>query len=582
MKPDGTPRPAAAAACAPRTARYAQLLRQVYDAATARTLARQIARQVQAAACAGRRTPHRFSEDDVLLITYADTLLDGAVPPLKVLRGFYRRRLKDLVSMVHVLPFFPSTSDDGFAVADYRAVRDDLGGWAEVEALAGECALMVDAVINHASQGSAWFQGYLAGDPAFADFFISCPPHASLSRVVRPRPGPVLARFEDARGRARHVWATFSRDQLDLNYANPKVLLAVMEVLLDYVRHGARLIRLDAVAYLWKEPGTDCIHRPQTHALIKLMRAALEDAAADVLIVTETNVPHADNIAYFGAGDDEAHMVYNFALPPLIAHAILAGDASVLSAWAQTLAPPAGGQACFLNFTASHDGVGLRAVEGILSEAGCAMLARAAQAHGGAVSYRADGAGGEAVYELNCSYIDLLSAPDEADAVRLARMLAAQAVMLAMPGVPAMYIHSLLGSRNDLQRMRDHGHKRAINRSQLDVRALEDALADPGTFRGQLFAALARLLRVRRATAAFHPLGAFKVLALGAGVFAIRRHSPDGSQTVLALASVSPRAQSIDTGLSGQARDLLDGQSHDLAAVQLAPYGVCWLDITAA
>ncbi len=566
---------------APRTWLYAQLLRQVYGDATAQTLAKQIAGQVRQAAPQGRCAPHRFSEEDVMLISYADTLLDGDTPPLKVLRRFYQNRLKELVSMVHVLPFFPSTSDDGFAVSDYRQVCQELGSWDDIEALARDCALMVDAVINHVSQSSAWFQGYLAGDPACADFFISCPASADLSKVVRPRPQPVLARFEDSQGQERLVWATFSRDQLDLNYANPRVLLAVMDVLLEYVRHGARLIRLDAVAYLWKEPGTDCIHRPQTHALIKLIRAVLEDAAADMLIVTETNVPHEDNIAYFGKGDDEAHMVYNFALPPLIAYAILSGNARVLSGWAQGLELPSA-QTCFLNFTASHDGIGLRAVEGILSDAERTMLADTVQAHGGFVSYRAGGQGTKAVYELNCSYADLLSAPGDSDALRLARMLAAQAIMLAMPGVPALYIHSLLGSRNDLQRLRDHGHKRAINRSQLDIGDLEAALADTSSFRGQLFAALAHMLRVRRATPAFHPAGAFQVLALEPGVFAIKRHSLDGQSMVLALVSVSANCQDLDTGLAGTARDLLGGETVNLAAVPLAPYGIRWLDIPAA
>ena len=564
----------------PRTALYERLLRQVYGKQEAQALARRIAKRVQGAA-AGRRRAHRFSEHDVMLISYADALLDDAAPPLKVLRRFYERHLEELVSMMHILPFFPSTSDDGFAVADYHKVRDGLGTWSDIEALGRDCALMVDAVINHVSQSSAWFQGFLANDPAFEDFFISCSADADLSKVVRPRPQPVLASYTSADGQERLVWATFSRDQPDLNYANPDVLLAVTEVLLDYLRHGARLVRLDAVAFLWKQMGTDCIHRPQTHALIKLMRAVLEDAAPDIVIVTETNVPHEDNIAYFGAGDDEAHMVYNFALPPLIAHAILTGNAKVLSGWAQTLTLPSP-QTCFLNFTASHDGVGLRAVEGILSEDERAMLAATAQAHGGFVSYRADGHGAEAPYELNCNYADLLSAPDEDDDTRLARMLAAQAIMLAMPGVPALYIHSLLGSRNDLQRVREHGHKRAINRSQLSVKALESALADPRSFRGRLFAGLSHMLRVRKSSPAFHPAGGFRILPLNGDVFAIARHSPDGALTVLALTSVSAEAMVLDTGLAGAATDLLSGEITDLAAVSLEPYGVCWLDIKAA
>src|SRR5690606_35016656 len=108
-----------------------------------------------------------------------------------------------------------------------------------------------------------------------------------------------------------------SADQVDLNFKNPAVLLATTRALLFYVEHGAKFIRLDAIAYLWKEIGTPCIHLPQTHQVIQLMRAVLDEVAPDVRLITETNVPHPDNISYFGAGTNEAQLVYNFALPPL-------------------------------------------------------------------------------------------------------------------------------------------------------------------------------------------------------------------------------------------------------------------------
>ncbi|MEE9141493.1 MAG: alpha-amylase family glycosyl hydrolase, partial [Gammaproteobacteria bacterium] len=268
----------------------------------------------------------KLSESDVLLITYGDTLTDGKTPPLQVLHRFHRDYLTGVFDLVHVLPFHPYSSDDGFAVIDYYAVRQDLGGWSDIEQLAGDCRFMSDAVINHMSSKSEWFRGFLAGRREYAEFFFECDPTEDLSDVVRPRTSPLLTCFQDADGSDRYVWTTFSADQVDLNYRNPEVLLAVLEVLFFLIRKGTRLLRLDAVTYLWKEPGTLSANLPETHALIKVIRGAVEELSSDVLVVTETNVPHPENVAYFGNGHDEAHMVYNFALPPLIAHSLISGD----------------------------------------------------------------------------------------------------------------------------------------------------------------------------------------------------------------------------------------------------------------
>ena len=562
-----------------RPDRYKSLLDQVYDAQTAARLTEELCRRVARTPRIAGTGEEPLTERDVVLITYAHTLLSPDKKPLETLTEFYRHHLGDLISIVHLLPFYPDTSDDGFSVVDYRAVRADLGDWDDIGRLAGRVRLMFDAVINHVSQQSAWFQGYLDGDPAYRDYFLAVDPATDLSAVVRPRPQPVLAEFNSADGPARHVWATFSRDQLDLNYANPRVLLEIIDVLIAYLARGAQVLRLDAVAFLWKEIGTSCIHLPQTHALIKLMRAVLEDIAPHVLIITETNVPHDENVSYFGDGTDEAHMVYNFALPPLVAHSLLSGDATELSAWAASLNTPSE-RACFFNVTASHDGVGLRAVETILPDAARQALTDTAERHGGFVSYRAGGDGARAPYELNCSYGDLLSPPSDPDDVRAARLLASQAIALAMPGVPAIYIHSLLGSRNDHRRVAERGHNRAINRAQLAAASVAAALADKASYRARVFDAIAAMLRARRHCPAFHPHGPFQIVDLDPRVFAVRRHAPDGGQTVLALINVSPEKVTVATGGDGPARDLLGSTPHERSAVGLPPYGVVWLDQT--
>ncbi len=328
-----------------------------------------------------------WSQRDVVLITYADQVRDEGVTPLRAQLGFLLdHRLDEVIRCVHLLPFCPYTSDDGFSVTDYLAVDPASGTWDDIAEFGKSFDLMFDLVLNHASQKHEWFQRYLEGDPQFADFFIDQDPTADLSQVVRPRSLPLLTEFDSADG-LKHVWTTFSADQVDLNYANPRVMLAMLETLVEYARRGARIIRLDAIAFLWKEVGTNCIHLPQTHAAVRLMRRVLDQVAPGTLVLTETNVPHAENLSYFGDGDDEAHMVYQFSLPPLLLDAIHSRDTSVLRDWLKTLKTPSK-QTTFFNFTASHDGIGVRPLEGLVSAERVEQLADVVRRHGGRVSTR--------------------------------------------------------------------------------------------------------------------------------------------------------------------------------------------------
>jgi sucrose phosphorylase len=309
--------------------------------------------------------PRLLSERDALVIAYGDHVREPGVAPLRSLNRLLDRHAGGLISGVHVLPFFPSSSDDGFSVIDYRRVEPSLGSWDDISALGRDFQLMFDGVFNHASAESDWFRRFLREDPEYQDWFITVEGNPDLSKVVRPRTLPLLTSFETASG-PKKVWTTFSADQVDLNVKNPDVLLALFDVLLAYVKRGAGLIRLDAIAYLWKEIGTSCIHLPQTHRVVQLMRAVLDQVAPDVMLVTETNVPHRDNISYFGDGTDEAQLVYNFALPPLVLHSLVSGNAEALTRWAGTL-KLATTKVTFLNFLASHDGIGVTPVRGILS-----------------------------------------------------------------------------------------------------------------------------------------------------------------------------------------------------------------------
>ena len=528
-----------------------------------------------------------LTERDSILITYGDQVQAHGEKPLQTLGRFCKQYLDGIVSGIHILPFYPWTSDDGFSVSNYREVDPALGGWQHILHLGHNFRLMFDAVINHASVQHEWFQGFLNDDPRFRDYFIAVEGNPDLSQVVRPRALPLLTQFETPSG-PRQVWTTFSADQVDLNFQNQDVLLEIIETLLFYVSRGAQLIRLDAIAYLWKEIGTSCIHLPQTHRIIQLFRSVLDDVAPHVLLITETNVPHTDNISYFGNGRNEAQMVYNFALPPLVLHTIHSGSARILSEWAARLKLPSS-ETTFFNFLASHDGIGINPARGILAEEEIdAMVERAVQ-HGGLVSYKHIVGGAQIPYELNINYFDALSDPRAVESLstQIDRFMIAQAIMLALVGVPGIYFQSLFGSRSWREGVDLTGRNRTINRQKFDLPSFERELTDGSSLRHQVFHRYSQLLRARSASSAFHPHGQQEVLEAGEGIFALLRLSPDGAERVLCLHNVSTQPQRVmlhgeDIAglLSGQSIDLImddemDGPSNGNLALE--PYQTLWL-----
>ena len=523
-----------------------------------------------------------LTQREALLITYADQLRSPGQAPLRTLAGWLEQRLAGVVRGVHLLPFYPWSSDDGFSVIDYEQVDARYGTWDDVGRIAGRFRLMVDAVLNHVSADSAWFKGFLAGDRRWRNFFIAVDPQTDLSAVVRPRDLPLLTPF-DAAGGARHVWTTFSADQVDLNYAEPEVLFAVLRAVLGYLRRGAQLLRLDAVAFAWKEIGTPCIHLPQAHALVRLLRVALEAAAPGVQLITETNVPHEENISYFGDGTNEAHMVYQFALPPLVLHSFLSGDAASLTAWAAALRLPSD-QVSFFNFLASHDGIGVRPAHGILEQGEIDRLVSTVEARGGRVSYRRVGRSERQPYELNITYLDALTPAGEAEtqpARTAARFLAAHAILLSLAGLPGIYFHSLVGSRNDHAGVERSGMARAINRAKLDRAQLDAGLAQPGSVRRRVFEGMLHLLRARAGHPAFHPSAPQRVLDLGPQVFALLRGEARAGGRVLCLHPVGGEPLILRSGLrappGAAAVDLLSGRPCDPDRIELAPYQAAWI-----
>ena len=524
-------------------------------------------------------TPYHLSEKDVILITYGDQVNCDHEPSLHTLGTFMDNYLKGIINSVHILPFYPYSSDDGFSVVNYSMVDPHMGSWREIETISSHYRLMVDGVINHISQFSDWFQAYLNGDPYFKAFFLEMDPSTDLTKVVRPRASPLLSEFTDVDGKIRHIWTTFSKDQVDLNYQNHRVLRNVLDALFYYIEKGATLIRMDAIAFIWKEIGTECVHLPQTHELIQLMREVLHEVAPEVIIITETNVPHHENISYFGSGEDEAQMVYNFALPPLLIHSILTQDTTAMTQWAKELTLPSN-KVCFFNFTASHDGVGLRPVKGLLSDAQIEYMVSRVQEHGGLVSFRAEADGSQSPYELNCSYIDTLTHPNEDDTIRIKRMLLSQAVVLAMPGVPGVYFHSLVGSRNYHDGVKHTGINRSINREKVNINWLEKELSKEGELPKMIFDSYKRLISIRTNEKAFNPFGEFEFFNLHSKLFVIYQTCSQSVEFIIALHNFSNEIVTCELPehLPLPMQDLLSTFSViDNKVVTVHPYQILWL-----
>jgi sucrose phosphorylase len=535
----------------------------------------------------------RFTEKDVILITYGDQIQSTGHSHLVALGRFCDEYLEGTINTLHILPFFPYSSDRGFSVIDFETVDPALGTWEDIDALGRRYQLMFDGVVNHVSSKSRWFRAFRDGNPYYGAFFIAYSSPGELTAeqrrlIFRPRTTDILTRIDTLHG-PRFVWTTFSDDQIDLDFKNPNVLLRVLEVLLLYVRRGADIIRLDAVTYLWEEPGTRCVHLEQTHEIVRLFRDVLNLVAPSVALITETNVPHQENISYFGNGRDEAQMVYNFALPPLVLHAFYTQDATHLSQWAATL-DRASDTTTYLNFLDSHDGIGVMGVKDLLPPAEIDRLVATAQEHGALVSYKTAEDGTESPYEINTTWFSALNRDDGAEdhAFQVRRFVASRAIALVLPGVPGVYLHGLIGSRNDIEAVAATQSKRDINRAVIDAGAFTQALRDPESNAACISREVGRLILLRTRTRTFHPNGAQHVLTLSPRVFAVLRVSPDGTQRVLALTNVSATSCRLAVSLAELSaredrwRDMLSGTEwmadEGTLTVTVDAYGVIWLE----
>ncbi len=525
---------------------------------------------------------NHWDQGDVIVITYGDSVLCPDEKPLQTLKRFLDELGDGLLTGLHILPFYPWSSDDGFAVLDYSSVNEALGDWSDIERLAWDYHLMADLVINHCSARSLWFENFIKGESPGEGYFITVSPDTDLGDVVRPRTSPLLKEVATHRG-IEYVWCTFSHDQVDLDFRNPEVLKQFVSIVRQYLDHGVRIFRLDAVAFLWKIPGTSCLNLEETHEVVRLLRTLVEYARSDTMLITETNIPNTENLSYFGNAN-EAHCIYNFSLPPLLVNTLITGDCSYLKQWMMSM-PPAQNGTAYFNFIASHDGIGLRPAEGLLSDEELDTLIATMQHFGGHVSYRRLGNGADKAYEINIALFDALQGTvDGPDSRGVDRFICAHAMMLGMEGIPGIYIHSLLGTRNDYRRVENTGHPRAINRHQWDWDALHAELEREDSSHGVVLWRMKELIALRRRQPAFHPNATQFTLHLGNQLFGYWRQSIDRRQSIFCVSNVSLEPQPL--ALAGinlidteQWWDLIGDQQLEGRGqiLELEPYQTVWI-----
>ncbi|WP_448564996.1 sugar phosphorylase [Thalassotalea ganghwensis] len=525
---------------------------------------------------------NHWSEQDVVLITYGDSVVEDDKLPLATLYEFLDKYIATHINSVHILPFFPYSSDDGFAVIDYSSVNEALGSWSEIEAIAQRWHLMSDVVINHCSSRSMWFENFIKGEGIGHDFFFTADYEDDLSKVIRPRTSPLLREVSTKQG-TKHVWCTFSADQVDFDFRNPEVLKQFVVIIRQYLDSGVKIFRLDAIAFLWKIPGTSCINLLQTHEVVRLLRTLIEHARHDAIIITETNIPNTQNLTYFGNAN-EAHAIYNFSLPPLLVNTLLTGNCLYLKRWLMSM-PPAQNGTTYFNFIASHDGIGLRPVEGLLSEEEINQLIEAIQGFGGKISWRTSEDGHQKAYEMNIALYDALKGTVAGeDNYNFERFICAHAIMLALEGIPGIYIHSMLATGNDYVKLANTHHNRAINRHRWQATVLAECLTNDNSQHARVLRALNGLIATRIQQKAFHPNAIQFTLHLGLSLFGFWRQSVDRKQSIFCISNITDSTQmlplhELNLVLTCQWHDIITGLPiTDISSdMPLEPYQTVWI-----
>ncbi len=525
----------------------------------------------------------RWDESYSVLITYADSVYKHGESTLITLRELLSKHFGSLSKVLHILPFLKSTSDGGFAVSSYDCLEEKFGNWTDLKSISQKHILMADLVLNHISSSHPWVQQFInSEEPGISNVFS--PDHnLDWAKVVRPRSSSLFSKVNTEDG-PKQVWTTFGPDQIDLNWHNPKMTIYFLSLIITYLSHGVKWFRLDAVGFIWKESGTTCLHLPKAHSIVKTLRILLNNLISDGLLITETNVPQRENLSYL-VPEDEAHMAYNFPLPPILLEAIITSKADILNSWIFNW-PKLPVNTTLFNFTASHDGVGLRALEGLMNEKRIKDLLINCEKRGGLVSHRRLSNGDDKPYELNISWWSAMEDSGiDSNRYQYERFLFTQLLVLALKGVPAFYLPALMASENDIKSFSLTGQRRDLNREKFDYESLTSILDNPESNANKNLAYLKNAMNIRSNLKQFHPDSQMECLSYGrCDIVVIKRGK--GRESVYTIHNITENKinyQLYDQDLPEinindlSMRDLLTSNKYNWKNISLDPFQVIWL-----
>ncbi len=416
----------------------------------------------------------------VQLITYADRLGGGS---LKDLQALLAGPLAGVFGGVHVLPFYHRIdgADAGFDPTDHTRVDARLGDWQDISALAAELDVMADVIVNHMSSESPQFQDFsLHGAASKYNGLFLTPevvfPHgmsdADRRAIYRPRPGSPFTPVFLANGEERLLWTTFTPHQIDIDVQHAEGRAYLEAIVQRLAASGVKMIRLDAVGYAIKKAGTSCFMVPETFAFIDAFAARARTLGLEVLVEVHSYFAKQIEIA------KRVDWVYDFALPPLLLHALFFKTALPLEDWIRRRPHNA------LTVLDTHDGIGIidigadasdrAARPGLVPAAELDQLVERIHSNSRGQSREATGAAASNLdlYQVNCTFYDALGRDDNA-------YLLARAVQFFLPGVPQVYYVGLLAGENDMALLQRSGVGRDINRHHYSASEVEAALQKP-------------------------------------------------------------------------------------------------------
>lgn len=459
-------------------------------------------------------------QNKIQLITYADSLGKDFKELDRALDLYF----KDVVSGIHVLPFYPSSGDRGFSPLTHLEVDPVFGTWEDVKKIGTHHDFMCDVIVNHISRESKWFQDYLAkGDQSeFADYFITAEKFsrhlkkrretlpkailkleelvnkmrkvdvvfhqggvnkAVLKKIYRPRPGTPFVEVEFKDGTKKNIWCTFSKDQIDVDINNPAIRQYFKDVLIFLASQGVKLVRLDAFGYAAKERGTNNFLIPQDYELVQELAQVAHEHGMAILPEVHNHYSFQVNLAQTKGVD----YVYDFALPLLVMNALFTQRNGNLTHWI-TIRP-----ANCITTLDTHDGLPVPDVEDLMPEEERQLVCETIRKNGGKDAMRASGTNSANldVYQINCTYYSALAENDNA-------YVLARAMQFFVPGIPQVYYVGLLAGKNDAELLDRTGNGRDINRHGYTLEEIAHEVERPVVKR------LFQLIRFRNSYSAFN------------------------------------------------------------------------------